>query len=582
MSPLRRFISYYRPYKWLFLADLGCMFVICLINIAFPQMLNLLTKGLFLQGREKIMHWLPWIFCGLAAIYLIRWGCYYFVTSWGHIMGARMERDMRLDLFNHFQKQSFSYYDNNNTGEMMSRLTTDLFDVTELAHHGPESLLNASLVLIGSFTIMMTINVPITLIMLGTTVVMSLFCFRQNLKMRRTFRSNREKIAKVNATIQDSLAGIRIVKSFANEDLEKDKFDTSNRVFLRSKTSSYKVMGQFHAGMLLLRGMLYIIILVGGGYFVAIGRVDPHELAILALYIGLFMSQIHVVMNFNEQFQRGWSGFTRFCEVLGTMPEIKDAPDAKPLPPGIRGEVAFHNVEFSYNNGMPVLHGVDFTIPAGRTVALAGQSGGGKSTICSLLPRFYDVSSGSVTIDGIDVRKVQLHDLRRHIGIVQQDVYLFGSSIRQNIMYGNPDATEEEMITAAKRANIHDFVMTLPDGYDTFVGERGARLSGGQKQRIAIARVFLKNPPIILLDEATSALDNESEGKIQAALQELSVGRTTLVIAHRLSTIRNADEIIVIHEGRIAERGRHDELMAAGGIYAHYHEIQSTEGETLS
>ena len=579
MSPFRRFISYYRPYKWLFFADISCMTVICLINIAFPQMLNLLTKGLFLQGREKIMHWLPWIFCGLAAIYLVRWGCYYFVTSWGHIMGARMERDMRLDLFNHFQKQSFSYYDNNNTGEMMSRLTTDLFDVTELAHHGPESLLNASLVLIGSFTIMLTINVPITLIMLGTTVVMSIFCFRQNLKMRRTFRSNREKIAKVNATIQDSLAGIRIVKSFANEDLEKDKFDTSNRVFLRSKTSSYKVMGQFHAGMLLLRGMLYIIILVGGGYFVAIGKVDPHELAILALYIGLFMGQIGTVMNFNEQFQRGWSGFTRFCEVLGTMPEIKDAPDAEPLPPGIRGEVAFHNVEFSYNNGMPVLHGVDFTIPAGRTVALAGQSGGGKSTICSLLPRFYDVSSGSVTIDGIDVRKVQLHDLRRHIGIVQQDVYLFGSSIRQNIMYGNPDATEEEMITAAKRANIHDFVMSLPDGYDTFVGERGARLSGGQKQRIAIARVFLKNPPIILLDEATSALDNESEGKIQAALQELSVGRTTLVIAHRLSTIRNADEIIVIHEGRIAERGRHDELMAAGGIYAHYHEIQSTEGE---
>ncbi len=579
MSPFKRFISYYRPYKWLFLADLGCMFVICLINIAFPQMLNLLTKGLFLQGREKILHWLPWIFCGLAAIYLVRWGCYYFVTSWGHIMGARMERDMRLDLFNHFQKQSFSYYDNNNTGEMMSRLTTDLFDVTELAHHGPESLLNASLVLIGSFTIMMTINVPITLIMLGTTVVMSIFCFRQNLKMRRTFRSNREKIAKVNARIQDSLAGIRIVKSFANEDLEKDKFDTSNRVFLRSKTSSYKVMGQFHAGMLLLRGMLYIIILVGGGYFVAIGKVDPHELAILALYISLFMGQIGTVMNFNEQFQRGWSGFTRFCEVLGTMPEIKDAPDAKPLPPGIRGEVAFHNVEFSYNNGMPVLHGVDFTIPAGRTVALAGQSGGGKSTSCSLLPRFYDVSAGSVTIDGIDVRKVQLHDLRRHIGIVQQDVYLFGSSIRQNIMYGNPDATEEEMIAAAKRANIHDFVMTLPDGYDTFVGERGARLSGGQKQRIAIARVFLKNPPIILLDEATSALDNESEGKIQAALQELSVGRTTLVIAHRLSTIRNADEIIVIHEGRIAERGRHDELMAAGGIYAHYHEIQSREGE---
>ncbi len=576
MSPsFRRFISYYRPYRLLFAADVLCILTICAINVSFPQILNLLTKGLFMQGRETIMSYLPPILGGLILMYSIRYVCFYFVTSWGHIMGARMESDMRHDLFNHYQRQSFSYYDANNTGEMMSKLTTDLFDITELAHHGPEILLQSGLTIIGSFAVLLTINMPMTAIILAVTVLMSWYCFRQNRAMRRTFADNREKIAKVNARIQDSLAGIRIVKSFANEELEKEKFDDSNRAFLNSKTSSYKIMGQFHAGLVLLRGMLYVIILVGGGYFVALGKLDPRELAIFALYIGLFMGQVNQLMNFNEQFQRGWSGFTRFCEVLGTLPEIKDEPEAIPLPPDVRGEVSFRNVSFAYQGDVPVLHDINFRIPPGKTVALAGQSGGGKSTICSLLPRFYDVTRGSVTIDGTDIRKFQLHDLRRHIGIVQQEVYLFGSSIRANIMYGNPDATEADMITAAKRANIHDFVMSLPDGYDTFVGERGARLSGGQKQRIAIARVFLKDPPILLLDEATSALDNESERRIQEALNELSRGRTTLVIAHRLTTIRNADEIIVIEDGRIAERGTHDELLSRGGIYAHYHGLQN-------
>ena len=575
MSKLRRFISYYRPYKWLFAADLVCMTVVGGIAIAFPQVLNLLTKNLFMKDGAVILRWLPWVLGGMLLVYALRYVCFYYVVTWGHIMGAKMERDMRRDLFEHYQKLSFSYYDANNTGEMMSRITTDLFDVTELAHHGPEQLLNAGLIIIGSFVILATINVPLTLVLFAVTLAMSVHCVRMNFKMRGTFRDNREKIAKVNARIQDSLAGIRVVKSFANEEIEERKFDDCNQAFLRSKKSSYLVMGKFHGGMLLLRALLYMVILVGGGYLVAYGKLDPRELAIFALYATIYAGQVGALMNFNEQFQRGWSGFSRFCEVLATSPGITDAPDARDLPPDIRGEIEFRDVSFRYLADQPVLHGVSLKIPAGRTVALAGESGGGKSTICALLPRFYDVTGGAITVDGVDIRKIRLRDLRRHIGIVQQEVYLFGSTIRENIMYGNPAATEEQMIAAAKRADIHDFVMSLPDGYDTEVGERGTRLSGGQKQRISIARVFLKDPPMILLDEATSALDNESERKIQGALHELAKGRTTLVIAHRLSTIRHADEIIMIREGRIAERGTHDELVARGGIYAKYHELQS-------
>ena len=575
MSKLRRFLSYYRPYKWLFAADLVSMTVVGGIAIAFPQVLNLLTKGLFMtEDKAVILRWLPWVLVGMILVYAIRYVCFYYVVTWGHIMGARMESDMRRDLFAHFQRLSFSYYDANNTGEMMSRITTDLFDVTELAHHGPEQLLNAGLIIVGSFVILLTINVPLTLVLFAVTLAMSVHCVRMNFKMRRTFRDNREKIAKVNARIQDSLAGIRVVKSFANEEIEERKFADCNQAFLNSKRSSYLIMGRFHGGIMLLRAVLYMVILVGGGYLIAYGRLDPRELAIFALYVTIYVGQIGALMNFNEQFQRGWSGFSRFCEVLATSPEIKDAPDARELPPEVRGEIEFRDVDFRYLAEQPVLHGVSFRVPAGRMVALAGESGGGKSTICALLPRFYDVTGGSVTVDGIDVRTIKVHDLRRHIGIVQQEVYLFGSTIRENIMYGNPDATEEQMISAAKKADIHDFVMSLPDGYDTEVGERGTRLSGGQKQRISIARVFLKDPPIILLDEATSALDNESERKIQTALNELAKGRTTLVIAHRLSTIRHADEIIMIHDGRVAERGTHDELVAAGGIYAKYHALQ--------
>ena len=574
MNKFRRFLSYYRPYRLLFAADIVCMAVVGGIAIAFPQVLNLLTKGLFMQERSVILRYLPWVLAGMIAVYALRYVCFYYVVTWGHIMGAKMERDMCRDLFEHYQKLSFSYYDANNTGEMMSRITTDLFDVTELAHHGPEQLLNAGLIILGSFVILLTINAPLTLVLFAVTAVMSVHCVRMNLKMRGTFRDNREKIAKVNARIQDSLAGIRVVKSFANEEIEERKFDDCNQAFLQSKRSSYLIMGKFHGGMLLLRAVLYMVILVGGGYLVALGRLEARELAIFALYVTIYVNQVGALMNFNEQFQRGWSGFSRFCDVLSTSPEITDAPDARDLPADVRGDIEFDNVSFQYLAAQEVLHDVSFRIPAGRTVALAGESGGGKSTICSLLPRFYDVTAGRIAVDGLDIRKLHLHDLRRHIGIVQQDVYMFGATIRENIMYGNPDATEEEMIAAAKKADIHDFVMTLPDGYDTEVGERGTRLSGGQKQRISIARVFLKNPPMILLDEATSALDNESERKIQGALYELAKGRTTLVIAHRLSTIRHADEIIMIHEGRIAERGTHDELVARGGIYARYHALQ--------
>ncbi|MBQ6352629.1 MAG: ABC transporter ATP-binding protein, partial [Lentisphaeria bacterium] len=479
MSDFRRFLSYYRPYKWLFAADLFSMMMVCGISLAFPQILNLLTKNLFLKDGATILHWLPWVFAGLAALYALRYLCFYFVTSWGHIMGARMESDMRHDLFRQYQKLSFSYYDANNTGEMMSKLTTDLFDVTELAHHGPEVLLNAGLTIIGSFVVLMTLNLPMTLILYAVTALMAVYCIRMNVKMRRTFTDNRRKIAKVNARIQDSLAGIRVVKSFANENLEERKFDNCNKAFLVSKTRNYKIMGEFHGGLMLMRAALHIIILVGGGYFVARGRLDPHELAIFALYITMFGGQVGAIINFNEQFQRGWTGIIRFCDVLKTMPDIKDSPGARDLPADIRGEVEFKGVSFQYLDKQPVLHDVSFRIPAGHTVALAGESGGGKSTICSLLPRFYDVTSGSVTIDGIDVRDLKLQDLRRHIGIVQQEVYLFGSNIRENIMYGNPGATEAQMIEAAKKANIHDFVMSLPDGYDTKVGERGTRLSGG-------------------------------------------------------------------------------------------------------
>jgi ATP-binding cassette, subfamily B, bacterial len=573
MHLLRRFISYYKPYRAIFYFDMFCALLLSAIDVAFPQILRNLTNGLFAGSGDEILRMLPWIGGSLLAMYLVRFGCQYYITSWGHIMGARMESNMRQDLFDHYQRLSFSYYDRNNTGEMMSKLVSDLFDISELAHHGPENILISILKIVGSFILMLMMNVPMTLILAAVTVVMIVFSVQKNKKMRAIFLDNRKKIASVNAQVQDSLAGIRVVKSFGNEDLERKKFEKSNLRFLDSKVSSYRIMGSFRAGNAFFEGLLYLTVVVCGGIFVANGTLSIADLSIYALYIGIFINPIDVLVEFTELFQKGYSGFRRFVEVIETPPEIKDKPNAKPLN-SVKGEIEFKDVSFRYNEDESVLEHINLHIKAGETLALVGPSGGGKTTLCSLIPRFYDVASGQILIDGHDVRDVTLKSLRSAIGIVQQDVYMFSGSIRDNIAYGKPDATDEEILRAAKSAGIHDFVCSLPDGYDTYVGERGTRLSGGQKQRIAIARVFLKNPPILILDEATSALDNESERYIQASLDALSKGRTTIVIAHRLSTIRNADEIVVIADDGIAERGTHDELLAKGGIYAKYYNMQ--------
>ena len=575
---IRRLIHYYRPYKLLFFADMMCALVVCAVDLAFPQVLNWMLKHVFTREVGTIMRTTVIVGVSLLLLYLLRYACQYFITCYGHIMGAKMERDMRQELFEHYQKLSFSYYDRNNTGEMMSRLVTDLFDIVELAHHGPETLLISSVKIIGSYAILLCINPGLALLLAAVTAVMTVFSYHQNKKMRTVFMDNRKKIASVSSGIQDSLAGIRVVKSFSNEKLEKEKFAGKNGDFYDSRVSSYRVMGFFHSGTALFHGLLYIAILTGGGWYISQGKLNPAELAIYALYVGIFIQPIEMLLHFTEMFQRGFTGFRRFCEIIDTAPEITDSPGAVELV-SPRGSVAFKDVSFSYNKEQSVLQNINIELAPGKTVALVGPSGGGKSTICALLMRFYDTCAGKIEIDGNDIRNYTLSSLRKNIGIVQQDIYMFSGTIRENIAYGKPDATMEEIINASKRANIHDFVMSLPDGYDSQTGERGVRLSGGQKQRISIARVFLKNPPILILDEATSALDNESERKIQGALQDLAKGRTTLVIAHRLSTIRHADEIIVIDKGLVVERGTHDILINNDGIYAKYCRLQESTGE---
>ncbi len=573
MKTFKKFIRFYKPYKKLFFIDMLCALIASSIDLAFPQILNLLTKGVFTGSSAQILRSLWIIGTGLIAMYIVRYYCQYFITSWGHIMGARMESDMRQELFDHYQKLSFSYYDKNNTGEMMSKLISDLFDITELAHHGPENFFISAIKIIGSFILLAMINVPMTMILFFITIIMCVFSLYKNRKMRSVFFDNRKKIATVNSRLQDSLSGIRVVQSFANEEIEKDKFGESNLKFLDSKKDSYLIMGSFHAGNSFFQGLLYTVVLVSGGFFIAKGTLRAADLAIYALYIGIFLNPLDVLINFTEAFQKGFSGFRRFLDVVETKPEIVDRKGAKPLV-NPRGDISYNNVSFRYEKDSEVLDNVNISIEAGKTIAFVGPSGGGKTTLCSLLPRFYDVSQGQITIDGKDIRDVTLKSLRNCIGIVQQDVYLFAGSIRENIAYGKPDATHEEIVQAAQNANIHEFVMSLEDGYDTYVGERGTRLSGGQKQRIAIARVFLKNPPILILDEATSALDNESERHIQTSLEHLAKNRTTIVIAHRLSTIRNADEIIVIDQNGIQERGTHDTLLTQDGLYAKYYNMQ--------
>ena len=573
MNTLKKFIHYYGPYKTVFFIDLLCAAIISLVDLAYPQILRSATKTLFTQDKAIILQALPWIAIGLFMMYVIQSFCKYYVSCQGHIMGAKMERDMRQELFEHYEELSFSYYSQNNSGQMMSKLVSDLFDISEFAHHGPENLFISLVKIVGAFIFLFFINKKLALPLILLVIVMFVFSFRQNAKMQETFMENRRKIGDVNASLQDTLSGIRVVQSFANEDIERAKFKKSNEAFLVSKRDNYHCMGSFMSSNLFFQGMMYLVTLVYGGYLIAQGEMQTADLAMYALYIGIFISPIQILVELVEMMQKGLSGFRRFLDVMETESEIRDADNAAELT-DVKGHVRYDHVSFHYNDDeTPVLSDISIDIPAGKSIALVGPSGSGKTTICSLLPRFYDVTGGSITVDGKDIRGLTLKSLRSQIGMVQQDVYLFDGTIKDNIAYGKPGASDEEIIKAAKCASIHDFIMELPDKYDTYVGERGTRLSGGQKQRISIARVFLKNPPILILDEATSALDNESERWIQKSLEELSKNRTTITIAHRLSTIRDADEIIVITEEGIAERGTHAELLEKNGLYAAYYNM---------
>ena len=573
MNTIKKFIHYYGPYKAVFFIDLICAAVISLVDLAYPQILRTMTKTLFTQDKDMILHALPVIAASLFVMYIVQSLCKYYVTCQGHMMGAKMERDMRRELFDHYQELSFSYYSRNNSGQMMSKLVSDLFDISEFAHHGPENLFISLVKIVGAFIFLVFINKKLALPLILLVIVMFVFSFRQNAKMQETFMENRRKIGDVNASLQDTLSGIRVVQSFANEDIERAKFKKSNEAFLVSKRDNYHCMGSFMSSNLFFQGMMYLVTLVYGGYLIAQGEMQTADLAMYALYIGIFISPIQILVELVEMMQKGLSGFRRFLDVMETESEIRNADNAAELT-DVKGHVRYDHVSFHYSDDeTPVLSDISIDIPAGKSIALVGPSGSGKTTICSLLPRFYDVTDGSITVDGKDIRGLTLKSLRSQIGMVQQDVYLFDGTIKDNIAYGKPGASDEEIIKAAKCASIHDFIMELPDKYDTYVGERGTRLSGGQKQRISIARVFLKNPPILILDEATSALDNESERWIQKSLEELSKNRTTITIAHRLSTIRDADEIIVITEEGIAERGTHAELLEKNGLYAAYYNM---------
>lgn len=577
----KRFLSYYKPQMGLFVADTVCALVLAAIDLAFPIILRNLTGGLFTQGQAAIMQALGMIAVGLVLMYAIRCACRYFVSYWGHVMGARMESKMREDLFDQYERFSFAYFDRNSSGDMMSRVVNDLFDICEAAHHVPEWIIICGIEIVGSFVILFAIAPVLALAMVVVTAAFAVIMFWQNMRMCEVFSDNRKKISGINAQLQDSLAGMRVVKSFANEEAERSKFRASNDRYLSSKENMYHAMGVYTATYGLLSGVLYVIVVLLGGWLVAQGQLQAVDMATFALYISLFCTPLETLVNSAETYQKAIAGFKRMDEVLSTAPDIQDKPDAADLQV-TAGAVEYRDVCFSYEDvelgggeeARPVIDHMDLSIKPGQTIALVGPSGGGKSTTCSLLPRFYDVAAGSVSIDGQDVRDVTQQSLRRAIGLVQQDVYLFDGTIGENIAYGKPGATAEEVAEAARRANIDTFIESLPQGYDTVVGERGSRLSGGQKQRVAIARVFLKNPKILILDEATSALDNESEEAVQESLERLARGRTTIIIAHRLSTIKHADEIATVEHGRVVERGTHEELLARGGTYARYYRMQ--------
>lgn len=570
---LKRFLPYYKKYGWIMAADLFCAALTTVCELVLPMIVREITgaatEDIASLTLELILR------CGLlyVALRIIDTAANYYMTSVGHIMGTKIENDMRRDLFAHLQKLSFSYYDNTKVGTLMSRITNDLFDVTEFAHHCPEEFFIAGIKIVCAFIILCTMNVALTLIIFSVVPVMIIVLIYFRLKMKANFADSRKQIGELNSQIEDSLLGIRVVKSFAKEDLEQKKFDKGNKEFLRLKSERYYIMGGFTSATRLFEGIMYIVVVMVGGVFLLNGGITAADYVAYLMFVSTLLTSIRRIVEFAEQFQLGMSGIERFAEIMDTEPEIRDAAGARTLE-NVKGAVEFRNVSFHYESEkQEVLHGLDLSVKAGESVALVGPSGGGKTTLCSLIPRFYEASAGEIRIDGTDIKGVTLASLRENIGVVAQDVYLFSGSVRENIAYGKTDATDEEIERAARLAGAHEFISALPDGYDTYVGERGVKLSGGQKQRISIARVFLKDPPILILDEATSALDNESERLVQESLEKLAKGRTTFTVAHRLTTIKNADRILVLTENGIEESGTHAELLAKGGLYSELYKL---------
>ena len=562
-NPLKIFFSYYKPHLKLFIADMICAFMIAAIDVAFPMFSRYALDILIPNGNLRIFTFFIII---LGGGYFLRWVCNWFVNYWGHIFGNRIEQDMRRDVFSHLEKLPFSFYDTNRTGKIMARATTDLFEITELAHHGPEDFFIAILTIFGSFFLLLKIRWELAIIVIISMPIILFIVIFSRRNLSKTSKKVKETTAEINANLESSISGIRVTKGFVNEELENKNFDAMNKKYSHAKRIRFKYMAFFHSNIELCNNLLSLLVLAAGGYFIMKGKMTLPDLVAANLFIASFTAPIRKLTNFVEQFSTGMAGFSRFLEIMQTEPEEPDSPNAVEILAS-RGNISFEHVNFSYANNIQVLSDINFTVKSGEKFALVGSSGGGKSTICNLIPRFYEISEGQILLDGINIKKIKRNSLRNQIGIVQQDVFLFAGSVRENIAYAKPNATEQEIILAAKRAEIHDDIMNMPDGYETIVGERGIKLSGGQKQRISIARCFLKNPPILILDEATSALDTATEIKIQKAFDELSKGRTTIVIAHRLSTIKNADKIAVINHKKICETGTHSDLIAKQGEY---------------